>query len=210
MAKLLQIVPAGFSFEKIDGYNKVLPQTIGKYFEHIRGSGTDLYVVKHYYFNGGSTLLAKGYIPAEEKIDVDSLSHKQDRLITLLDSEKRPAAAFITTPKKIYKKRDGEYSVVFTPCQDGLIGCGWYDNADTPRKGPMMASYLLYAYGLLNAEVDKIFWEAAHNYLPYATELGQNEQVEDIDKMIFDSMKETIIKQNNRKTKIVAIDGNNQ
>jgi len=202
MADLYKLIPSGFSFEQVDGYNKVLPRTIGQYFVHARGNGTDLYVVKHY-TKSGSTILAKGYAPTSEDVgNYEELYQYQERLAKLLDKEQPTAASRIDSGDSTYQNRDGKYAFVFVKCKDGFIGCGWYDHAATARKGLKMAAFVLYAYGSLNRDRDPILGEVTQYYLPYDTELGRWEVA---DSIILDSMKKEIIKRNNTPATIIKI-----
>ena len=199
MAELYQLIPSGFSFEKVDGYNKVLPATIGKYFEHARGDGTNLFVVKHY-AKEKTTVLSKGYIP--DGADELTLSVAQIELNAFLDKEKERAVARIgDIQTKVYQHREGSNSVVFVSCQDGLIGCGWYDPASSP-KGLKMAAFVLYAYGFINAKMDKVFWKVTYKYLPYDSELGRSDEA---DKAIIESLQPEILRRNNERSKVVRL-----
>jgi hypothetical protein len=201
MAEIYKLIPSGFSFQKADGYNKVLPITIGKYFEHARGVGTDLYIVKHY-TNSGATELTRGYVPTGTVNNAAELREKQIKLEKMLDDAKDAATEYITAPTKVYQSRNEEYAIMFVPCKDGFIGCGWYDHAGTKKKGLKLAAFVLYAYGVINAGVDEVFWEVTYKYLPYDSELGRSEVA---DKIIFDSMKSEVIRRNNEPTKVVRL-----
>ncbi|MCQ2571336.1 MAG: hypothetical protein MJ154_03790 [Candidatus Saccharibacteria bacterium] len=205
-ATIYQFEPGGFRFEKTaDGYNKVLPSIIGRYFEDARGVGTDLYVIKHYGKGKRSTILAKGYVPTGNVENALELKSKQDNLISMLDEEQITAASQIKQPSDIYQTREGQYSIVFVSCKDGCIGCGWYDHVGTKKKGLMLAASVLYAYGFINAEIDPIFWEATYKYLPFDSELGRSE---DADKIIVDELRKTIVSRNNTPTKIIRLTSN--
>ncbi len=201
MAEIYKLIPSGFSFKKVDGYNKVLPITIGKYFEHARGVGTDLYIVKHY-TKLSSTELARGYVPTGTVENAHELRQKQIELASKLDSTKNKASAYISSPTMVYQSKEGEYAMVFVSCKDGYIGCGWYDHAATPKKGLKLAAFVLYALGVINAKVDETLWEVTYNYLPYDSELGRSEVADEI---IFDSMKAEVIRRNNEPTKVVRL-----
>lgn len=205
MAEMYKFIPSGFSFKKADGYNKVLPITIGQYFEHARGVGTDLYIVKHY-TKHGSAELARGYVPTGNIENAKELYEKQKELEAKLDQAKDVASEYISKPTKIYQNREGEYAVVFVSCKDGYIGCGWYDHAGTRKKGLKLAAFVLYALGFINAENDEVFWEVTYKYLPYDSELGRSEIADDI---ILKSMKAEIIERNNAPTKVVRLTDSN-
>lgn len=204
MAEIFELIPAGFSFKKADGYNKVLPITIGRYFEHARGVGTDLYIVKHY-TKQSSTELARGYVPTGTIENARELRQKQIELASKLDGTKEKASAYISTPTMVYQSKEGEYAMVFVSCKDGYIGCGWYDHAATPKKGLKLAAFVLYALGAINAKVDETLWEVTYNYLPYDSELGRSDEA---DKVIFESMKSEIVRRNNTSAKVVRLDNN--
>ena len=170
----------------------LLPTTIGKYFEYARGTGTDLYVVKHF-TDFGDTVLAKGYVPTGNVENAKELFGKQNALIARLDAAHDAASAHISAPTKIFQSLEGEYATVFAPCKDGQIGCGWYDHAGTQKKGLKLAAFFLYALGLINAKEDPVLWEATYKYLPYDSELGHSEIAE---RIIFDTMREAVLKKN--------------
>ena len=204
MADMFKLIPSGFSFEEVDGYNKVLPRTIGQYFKHARGNETDLYVVKHY-TKSKSTVLAKGYAPTTKKVsNAEELAICQDKLADMLDKEQTSAASYIANSDELttWQKLEGKYAVIFAPCKDGIIGCGWYDHAGTAKKGLKMAAFVLYAYGFINKDRDEILGEVTQYYLPYNSELGRWEVAEDI---IYRSMKPEVIEGNNRPTQVIKI-----
>jgi len=203
MAELFKLIPSGFSFDKVDGYNKILPVTIGRYFEHARGVGTDLYILKHYN-TSGDTQLARGYVPTGTIENASELRRKQLELEARLDAAKSDAAKAITTPERTYQTRDGEYAIVFVPCKDGYIGCGWYDHAGTAKKGLKLAAFVLYALGFINAEYDEVLWEVTYKYLPYDSELGRSEIA---DQIILESLKDEVVRRNNTPTRVVRITG---
>ncbi len=193
MAEMYKMIPSGFSFKKSpDGLNKVLPATIGKYFEELRGVGTDLYVIKHFYKTRGAIEIGRGFVPTGAIENAAELRQKQLELEAKLDEAKTEAVRYCNKPTKVYQAKVDEFALAFIPCQDGLIGCGWYDHADTSKKGLRMAASVLYALGLINAENDEVLWEVAYKYLPYEAELSDN-----ADQILWDSLKEEVIKRNN-------------
>lgn len=200
-AEIFKFIPSGFSFEEVDGYNKLPPIVIGKYFEHARGVGTDLYVVKHF-TSTSSTILAKGYVPTGDVGNAAELMSKQKALISMLDKERNSAISQIKNPSDVYQTRDGQFSVVFVPCKDGFIGCGWYDHVGTKRKGLKLAAFVLYAYGIINVKIDPELWEVTYKYLPYDSELGRADFA---DNVIFSTLKDEVIARNNAAPKIIRI-----
>lgn len=209
MAQIYEFIPAGFSFRKERGYNMILPVTIGKYFEHARGIGTDLYVIKYYGQDGEQTELTRGCIPTGKAFDTVKLKKKQIDLTTFLDTESAKALQTVTKTSRVYQKRLGKNSIVYIKAKGGVIGCGWYDNANTPKKGLKLAAFVLYALGTINPGVDEILWEAAYHYLPYDSELGRNDIADEI---ILSSMQDEVVRRNNEPAKIVPIvpiDNNN-
>ena len=181
-----------FTLPEINGYRMILPQTIGKYFEHARGFGPDLFIVKHYK-NGETTEMLRGIIPRTklEKLSTDELKklrQKQVELSEWLDHEEKRVEK-IKTEKKIYQSLEHDFSIIVVQCQDGLMGCGWFDYARTAKRGLKMAAFLLYTIGFLNADRDKTLWEMTWSNLPYDVDIGRTEVIE---KIITDSMQEGI------------------
>ena len=185
-----------FTLPEVDGYKMILPQTIGRYFEHARGFGPDLFIVKHY-TEGGATEMLRGIIPRtrleqlNEK-ELDCLCNKQTELSSWLDHEEKRVEA-IRFDRKIYQSLEHDFSIIIVQCKDGLIGCGWFDYARTAKRGLKMAAFLLYTIGILNVEYDKTLWEMTWSNLPYDVDIGRTEVIE---KIIADSMKDDIIKAN--------------
>lgn len=202
MAEIYKLIPAGFSFKEADGYRLVLPTTIGRYFEHARGIGTDLYVVKHYTAKGSSEL-TRGYVPTGSIQNATELRQRQKELTSRLDSDRNAAMLSINAVADVYQNRTSEYSTVFVKCKDGVIGCGWYDHANTKRKGLRLAAFLLYALGIINAENDPTLWEAAYRYLPYDSEMGSTGAA---DKIILDTLKEEVVERNNARPRVERLD----
>lgn len=196
MADLYQIIQSGFAFEKtIDGYNKVPPTVISNYYRLARGDATDLYVIKHYSKKRGVAEFARGHVSiVNEIVSYVELLKKQEMLERKLDEAKTAAEKVITTLTKVYQSRDNEYAFVFVPCQDGYIGCGWYDHAATDTKGLQMAAFVIYAYGILNSETDEVFWRVAHKYLPYSSKLPSANEADDV---IFGTIEDDVIESNN-------------
>jgi hypothetical protein len=198
MAEIFKLIPAGFSFKEADGYRLVLPATIGKYFEHARGIGTDLYVVKHY-TTKGSTELTRGYVPTGNIQNATELRQRQKELTSRLDSDRNTAMLGIQAVTDVYQNRKSEYSTVFVKCKDGVIGCGWYDHANTKKKGLKLAAFLLYALGIINAENDPTLWEATYRYLPYDSEMGRTDVADEI---ILSTLKAEVIERNNARPRV--------
>ncbi len=185
-----------FALPEKNGYRLILPQTIGKYFEHARGFGPDLFIVKHYK-NGETTEMLRGIIPRTklEQLNNDELrklKQKQTDLSEWLDHEEKRVEG-IKTEKKIYQSLEHDFSIIVVQCQDGLMGCGWFDYARTAKRGLKMAAFLLYTIGILNVDRDKTLWEMTWSNLPYDVDIGRTDI---IDKIIFDSMQDDIIKAN--------------
>ena len=181
-----------FTLPEINGYRMILPQTIGKYFEHARGFGPDLFIVKHYK-NGEATEMRRGIIPRTklEQLSMDELvklRQKQVELSEWLDHEEKRIEG-IKTEKKIYQSLEHDFSIIVVQCQDGLMGCGWFDYARTAKRGLKMAAFLLYTIGFLNADRDKTLWEMTWSNLPYDVDIGRTEVIE---RIITDSMQERI------------------
>ena len=192
---------SGFSFEQKDGYNLMLPVTIGKLFDYVRGTGPDLFVLKRY-TEAGITELTKGVVGLAPDTDVYELKRRQLSLFDKVDGEFDNAKEYITDTSRIYQISDEFNSVVIVKCKDGYLGCGWYDDTGASRKGFMLAGLLLYTLGLINADVDKIFWEATYFYLPYEVDINDPKTVDNI---IFRSMEEEIIKQNRENSSVRLI-----
>ena len=207
MAKLYKIIPPGFSFKKVDGYNQVLPRTIGAYFEHSRSIGTDLFVVKHYKQDGSVTELMRGYVPTEPDGTITpsklkELTENQKTLLCMIDQAAPAAKDAIKVPRDIYQERRDCYNAVFVKSVDGVFGCGWYDNEGTAKKGLKLAAFVVYAFAMINSEIDKDLWEASFRYLPYDSELGRADKADEI---IMTTLEEAVIARNNSATKIVEI-----
>lgn len=185
-----------FSLPEVDGYRMMLSQTIGEYFEHARGFGPDLFIVKHYK-NGEATEMLRGIIPRTKleqlsKDELLKLKRYQNDLSEWLDHEEKRVEG-IKTEKKIYQSLEHDFSIIVVQCQDGLMGCGWFDYARTAKRGLKMAAFLLYAIGVLNSDRDKILWEITWANLPYDVDIGRTDIIE---KIIFDSMRDDIIEAN--------------
>lgn len=194
MANIIQF-PGNPVFQKVDGYNILFPGIISKYYEHARGIGTDVFVVKHYTNDEKSSELMRGHIPPveikedddeeEKRKIIDALKdifEKQEELVKSLDDESKTAYdETLIEPYSIHEWRGGNgLASVFVRCQDGVIGCGWYDSTKTRQKALKMASFVLYATGYINHDTDKSFWETTYSCLPYDSPLGRSDIADDI------------------------------
>ena len=192
MGKIYE-VKSEFSPEQKDGYNLLLKATIGDLFDSVRGIGPDLFVVRHFTEQSISEI-CKGVIALRDDSDLYELQRRQRLLIEKVDNAFENARAFITRPTSVYQSYDDEKAVIIVSCKDGYFGCGWYNSSGSGKKGLMLAALLLYAFGFLNAGIDKVLWKATYMCLPYEVNIGDPKAV---DRLIIDSMKNEIIKQNN-------------
>ncbi len=173
---IIQFRPtAHFSFEKRDGYNLVPAEIIAHFFQYMRGIGPDAFIIKHYVFTEDATFSAqteimRGCIPTETTIDRRIIRQHQQELEVELDTHAVEAKSRIKEyTSKIYQRQHRGNDIVFVRCQDGIMGCGWYDSAHTTRKGLKLAAFMLYALGSINNDAHLL--TAVYNYLPYDSEL---------------------------------------
>ncbi len=176
MANIIQFKPATahFSFEKRGGYNLVPAEIIACFFQYMRGIGPDAFILKHYVFTEDATLsnhseIMRGCIPTEA-IDRRTIRQHQQELEVELDTYAVEAKERIKEyASRIYQRQHRGNDIVFVRCQDGIMGCGWYDSAHTTRKGLKLAAFMLYALGSINNDAELL--TAVYNYLPYDSEL---------------------------------------
>ncbi len=188
MAELYTLHPGGFSFEDVHGYNKLPPNMINRYFRHLRCSGTDFYLIKR--FTPKESLeLDRGPVSTltEDTGDYTGIEKKMD---SLLESEAKQALLLITSSSQVHCIQTEGFSLTYIACSGGCMGSAWYDHIQTTAKGQMLSAFLLYAYGLINADKDPLLWEAAYCYLPYQSEL---EMYEDLDPVFLSALKEEIL-----------------
>lgn len=191
MGKIVKFEPSGFSLDKIGGYNKLPPIIIGKLFEAGRGNENDLYVIKHYSGKEAEEI-TRGYLQVKKIDNPKELRKRQLELAEMLDEYSKEAASYITSASKVFCKKEDYYNVLYVICKDGVMGCGWYDTVNTEKKGLMFAGQLMYGFGFINAGEDEKLLEATYHFLPYEVEMC--EEIEDVDKVIIEGLKEAILK----------------
>lgn len=170
------------------GYNLVPAEMIKGFFESQRGSGPDLFVVVHYPNGKDAHTLMRGWIPPtpekESDYPVSALADRQALLLNGLSEHADKARLELKRKSSVYQAQLSHgYNVLLLRSRDGVIGCGWYDNAHTEYKGFRLAAFMLYALGILNADRDPVFGDAAYRYLPYAGDGLLN--TEEADRIIF-------------------------
>ena len=190
------------SFIKKGGYNTPFPEIISRYYEHARGTKTDIYTAYLYKdamhkmetpvddSDGPIVELIRGFIPPknDEPLDPD-LRNQQLQLIKTLDELSAAAEKELReNPNFIFQEQRANMAYVFIKCDKGVIGCGYCDNSHARKKCLKMAAFLAYAIGYINAEIDPTtgkpidadLWERAHSYLPYDSELGRSDVADEI------------------------------
>ena len=109
----------------------------------------------------------------------NTILNDQCRLRNLLEDNKTIALSHIhaNEPHKIYSYREGNNSIMYVSCTDGIIGAGW--NGKEPiggsKKDILVAAFLLYAFGQLNREKDPNLYVSTDNYLPWEAGLDNPE-----------------------------------
>ena len=90
----------------------------------------------------------------------------------------QPGVHFATIPS------DVGCSAIYAQGEQGIIGVGFYDHANS-RKGQLMAALLLYTFGLLNARIDNLLGMATYCYLPYEMGIDRS-MLADIEQILRD------------------------
>lgn len=158
-------------FEQSLGFNKVPLAVINAIFNSLRGGdGPDVYAIK-LYRNGKNKPgeeIVRGVMPSRYKTNFTLVLEFQEELNSFLDSEVPKAFETIKgMVSRIYYNRHHNCNVVFVKCTNGIIGCGWYDRANSTQKGILTACYLLYTFGSINESHDRILYTATQRYLPF-------------------------------------------
>ena len=190
-------------FDKKNGYNVLTQSMIQKFFEYLRGVGADVFFICFYPLPADSNQnvaeLMRGMITTASSTDTKDdgkLLVAQKELRSKLDAAAKRAEEYVgNSNSRVYHESyaDGD-SIAFVACNNGVIGSGWHDSAVAANKGMLMADFLLYALGMINAGVDTKLWEATYRYLPYDSGLN----TKDADNIIVEAVSKLKVHQNNR------------
>ena len=203
-AKIISFEPAHFSFEERGGYNIIPADIIGDFFHYLRGLGPDAFIIKRYSSSEKrGTEIMRGCIPTEA-IDLKSIKNAQDALEKALDEQAEKARKRIgSSIANTYQSRVNGNNLVYVTCNDGIMGCGWYDNAHTKHKGLTMAAFMLYALGSINSTKDAKLLTAVYHYLPFDGPFTQR-QADNASDIIVRAITAKVVKKNDNPFNIFA------
>jgi len=149
---------------------KVDADLIYRFWTKMRCTGPDIYQVVSF-GAAGAKRIQHGWLPkGDESIKrLEGLVEKAGKLETTLVGNLALAYSKIKSMSDFYElssKSDSTYAL-YCKSDMGVVGVGFYVTDGDIKKAKLLAMFVLYAYGLLSAKVDKTLWDAAYRHLPY-------------------------------------------
>lgn len=214
MAKVYQFKQAGFTFNRVNGWNIVPGEIISLYYSNvIHGEDVDPFIIKYYDDEGSTIVIDDGIVMPTNEEEEKALRNKSESILDILRShgcdpdelktrkgklnvatdQANSDASFFLHKSKIYQRHtDAGYDIITLKCGNGCISCGWYDYSKTDNLGLKMSAFMLYSLGFVNSiDEDKHeFWEACHNVLPHSSELND---IDSINQIILDGIEKLAI-----------------
>ncbi len=167
--------PSITPLEKSGGLFVLPTSSIGKFYEHIKGIGDDVFLVKLFRLNGIETTIKRGHIPPESRLSQEAQG------VLMKNLEKRMAREYqraVENDRIIHEYRDENgLATIFAKSNEGYLACGWVDSTRTRKKATLMCTFVLYAFNLLNQENDEELFRSAGCSLIFDENFEQYEDI---------------------------------
>ncbi len=182
----------GRELEVKNGYFSIPPGVACAINDYYRGNSGAVYAVGKITYCSSIVTVSTGFTGHKEgpdnAPDHEEIRERQERLISCMDQWKTIPLSYVKDPFDYYSFREGNGTMLYVKCADvragnGSNGCimgiGWH-GTEGPKKSFLTAGAMLYAFGRLNAQKDRVLYEACCNCLPYEAGLGDPNAYDEI------------------------------